>query len=81
MAVEHGCVVLTAQNVTDGTVTVTPAATPVQGVANINYQRQAGSRLIASEQPRPTVVAGATLVITLNQRDRVGRKLCWVAYD
>ena len=78
---DQGCVILTAQNVTDGTVTVTPAATPQQCTARVCYESQsiAGTRVY--EEPRKAEVSGANVVVTLDKRDRSGRKLCWTSYE
>ena len=78
---DHGYVLLTAQNVTDGTVTVTPAATPVQGIASVQFDSTLFSQLMATKEPRPVIVSGSTLVVTLNYRDKVGRLLRWTSYE
>ena len=80
---DHGYLILTAQNITAGTVIITPATTPVVGTSRVSYERH--SRLTkntsVSESPRVTAVDGDTLVVTLTKYDRVGYKLCWTSYE
>lgn len=78
---ELGCVVLSAQNITDGSVTVTPATPPAVGTASVVTQTQVLNRVRASESPCAVAVSGNDLVITLNPTDRVGGKLCWTSYE
>lgn len=78
---ELGCVILSAQNITDGSVTVTPTSPPATGVASVVVQSQVLNRMRASESPCPVVVVGNDLVITLNPTDREGGKLCWTSYE
>lgn len=84
---EQGIKVLDAADITAGSVTVTPAATPANGTACVHYERQALGALNAQDEPRRAAVSGNDLVITLQTKatsgqtvDRVGRKLCWTAY-
>lgn len=80
---DHGYLILTAQNITAGTVTVTPAAKPASGISRINFERHSRvtKNTSVAESPRVTNVDGTTLVITLTKHDRVGHKLCWTSYE
>jgi hypothetical protein len=82
MAAEHGCVTLSVQNINDGVVSVTPAATPTYGYAKSIRDRSILSIARSVEVSLPTVVNGNNLDITLTKQGaKAGDKVCWTSYD
>lgn len=77
---ERGCVTLSAQNITDGTVTVTPTPSPAKGFAKVTFTLQILNREILREELRKAEVSGADLVVTLRPKDKAGQELCWESY-
>lgn len=82
MAAENGCLTITQQQVTAGTVSVTPSIAPMAGTANA--RRTVGPAPYAAVLDTPLVAAavGPNLVITLARgRVRAGDMLCWTSYS
>lgn len=77
MAAEQGSLVLTANHVQNGTVSVTPQAQPVRGAADTRVALPSG-RVVS--RARKASVVGANLVVDVHGA-RAGSQLCWTAYS
>ena len=75
--VDHGCKVLDAADITAGSVSVTPAATPTDGAARVEVTRTVLGKVRVVGATRVTAVNVNDLDITLQAEDRVGHKLWW----
>jgi hypothetical protein len=80
MAAENGCLTLTAPQVANGTVIVTPAVPPTAGKAEARrtYALASGPRV--KVDPRAVTVVGATLSINV-AKCAAGDMLCWTSYS
>lgn len=82
MAVEQGCLTITPQHVTAGTVSVTPAVAPMAGTANCRRTVGPAPYAAVLDTPLVTAPSGNNLVVTLARgRVRAGDLLCWTSYS
>lgn len=79
---DFGIVVLTAGHITAGSVTVTPSATPSDGLARVVRTQQGHlGKTPMIEGLRPIAAVDDDLVITLDPSDKAGHKLHWTSYE